>query len=159
MNQQKENKHMVDVLFVIALFCVFAISALTLVIIGADVYKKTVSDMYINYDSRTSFAYITEKIRQNDSLGALSVATYGESEAICITENYNNVDYVTYLYQYEGSLCELNMRGDSKLDPSAGEAILPINSFHIEQVAPKLYCVHLTTDADATTLYISTRCD
>ena len=52
MNQRNENKHMVDVLFVIILFCVFAVSALILVMIGANVYKKTVNDMDSNFNSR-----------------------------------------------------------------------------------------------------------
>ncbi|MGN0473427.1 MAG: DUF4860 domain-containing protein [Lachnospiraceae bacterium] len=157
MNQSKESKHVVDVLFVIALFCVFAICALMLVIIGADVYKKTVRDMDENYDSRTAFAYVTEKIRQNDVANALSIKPFGESDAICITEYYNDTAYITYLYLHDGFLCELNMRGDSKLDPSSGDSILPVQSFFIEQVNPQLYLVKLATSTDTTTLYISTR--
>ena len=58
MNNKNDNRHMVDILFVIALFCVFALSALMLVIIGSNVYKKTVTNMDNNFDSRTSFSYI-----------------------------------------------------------------------------------------------------
>ena len=42
-NHQKQEKHfIVDILFVLALFGVFAVSALALVTIGADVYQHTV---------------------------------------------------------------------------------------------------------------------
>lgn len=37
------SRHIVDILFVLALFCVFAASALMLVTIGANVYKQTLS--------------------------------------------------------------------------------------------------------------------
>ena len=57
MHFKNENRHMVDVLFVLSLFCVFAFSALMLVIIGADVYKKTAAHMDTNYASRISYAY------------------------------------------------------------------------------------------------------
>ena len=50
-NHQKQEKHfIVDILFVLALFGVFAVSALALVTIGADVYQHTVEDMGVNYE-------------------------------------------------------------------------------------------------------------
>mgnify|MGYP000296636721 CR=1 FL=1 len=46
MNDKTQEKHfIVDILFVLALFGVFAVSALSLVTIGADVYQHTVEDM------------------------------------------------------------------------------------------------------------------
>ena len=65
MNDKTQEKHfIVDILFVLALFGVFAVSALSLVTIGADVYQHTVEDMSVNYDSRTAVSYIMEKVRQ-----------------------------------------------------------------------------------------------
>ena len=65
MNNRNQEKHfIVDILFVLALFGVFAVSALSLVTIGADVYQHTVEDMSVNYDSRTAVSYIMEKVRQ-----------------------------------------------------------------------------------------------
>lgn len=63
---KQERRFIVDVLFVLALFGVFAVSALVLVTIGADVYQHTVQDMNSNYETRTAVSYITEKVRQND---------------------------------------------------------------------------------------------
>ena len=66
MNNRNQEKHfIVDILFVLALFGVFAVSALALVTIGADVYQHTVEDMGVNYESRTAVSYILEKVRQN----------------------------------------------------------------------------------------------
>lgn len=157
MNQRNENKHMVDVLFVIILFCVFAVSALILVMIGANVYKKTVNDMDLNFDSRTSFAYVTEKIRQNDAKDALSIREFGGNDAICITKNYNGTDYYTYLYYYDGYLREMNVRADSIIDPAMGSAILAIDSFTISQSNEHLYSVVIETAGNESTIYISTR--
>ena len=45
MNNRNQEKHfIVDILFVLALFGVFAVSALALVTIGADVYQHTVEE-------------------------------------------------------------------------------------------------------------------
>ena len=68
-NHQKQEKHfIVDILFVLALFGVFAVSALALVTIGADVYQHTVEDMGVNYESRTLF----RRHHQTDHAGLYS---------------------------------------------------------------------------------------
>lgn len=157
MNTKNDNRHMVDILFVIALFCVFALSALMLVIIGSNVYKKTVTNMDNNFDSRTSFSYITEKIRQNDVADAIRIEQFGDTNAICITESHNNIDYVTYLYMHENNLCELNTRADIPAPPSMGTKILPIDDFSIEMVNSSLYCANLTSNGSVSKVYINIR--
>ena len=69
MQVKQERNHIVDVLFVLALFVVFTLSALVLVILGANVYRQTVSYMDENYEARTAYSYLTEKVRQNDVYG------------------------------------------------------------------------------------------
>ena len=77
MNNRNQEKHfIVDILFVLALFGVFAVSALALVTIGADVYQHTVEDMSVNYESRTAVSYILEKVRQNDTADSISLTTH-----------------------------------------------------------------------------------
>ena len=61
---QKQDKHIVDVLFVIGLFCIFALSSFFLISIGANIYRKTVAHMDENFNTRTSLSYVVEKIRQ-----------------------------------------------------------------------------------------------
>ncbi len=157
MNNKNDNRHMVDILFVIALFCVFALSALMLVIIGSNVYKKTVTNMDNNFDSRTSFSYITEKVRQNDAYNAISIVPFGDTGAICISENHNNINYVTYLYQHESNLCELNTRADIPASPAMGTKILPIEDFNIQAINDSLYCANITSNGTVSTVYINIR--
>ena len=73
MQVKQERNHIVDVLFVLALFVVFTLSALVLVILGANVYRQTVSYMDENYEARTAYSYLTEKVRQNDVYGSIYV--------------------------------------------------------------------------------------
>ena len=58
MNPSRNQKHFIDVLFTLGLLCVFAASALAVVLIGAHVYKTTAADMDANYTTRTSLSYI-----------------------------------------------------------------------------------------------------
>jgi len=167
MNTGKENRHMVDVLFVLTLFFVFALSSLTLVILGANVYRSSVDHMSQNFSDRTSYAYITQKIRQGDDLsdiitnynenGAITIGTLGDTECCIIKSTINNTPYNTYLYQYDGYLCELFSRSDLLMSESDGTKILKLDRFDIEHINSKLFKVQISTTAgDDMTLFIST---
>ena len=151
-----EKKHMVDILFVLTLFFVFALSALTLVVLGANIYRSTVNHMDENFTDRTSYAYITQKLRQNDEAGTISVSTFGDNNACVITQDINNTIYNTYIYEYDGWLCELLARADMDMDPQDGTKILELEDFRIEEIKDKLYKVHLSfKDGKIMHLYIS----
>lgn len=161
MNSKQENRHIIDVLFVLALFCVFAISALMLLMIGANVYQRTVDDMDMNYNSRTAFSYVTEKIRQNDADCAVSIGTLEDRPAILLSQEVNDKLYITYLYEYEGYLTELFTGADLQLGSDilkAGHQLIPLKDFELYEAAPSLYHFVLTTeDSQTVSLYISTQ--
>ena len=83
-NLEQEKHFIVDILFVLALFGVFAVSALALVTIGADVYQHTVEDMGVNYESRTAVSYIMEKVRQNDTADSIFLTDLENVPALCM---------------------------------------------------------------------------
>lgn len=158
MDFKQKNRHMVDILFVIALFCVFAVSALMLVMIGSNVYKKTVHNMDQNYNTRTSFAYITEKIRQFDSQDAISVGSLEGTDALILTTTANDTIYNTYIYRYDGYLKELFVKSDAAISLESGQNILPISDFTLLAINEHLYQFTLTSENNITyDLYVSTR--
>ena len=161
MNHKEEKRHVVDVLFVLALFCVFAISALMLVTIGANVYQKTVNNMDTNYSSRTAFSYVTEKIRQNDETQTISIGTLEGRPAIILTQEIDDRQFNTYLYEYEGYLTELFTSADLNLGGDilkAGHQLIPLKDFVITEINPSLYRFILsTTKEQSVSLYISTQ--
>ena len=160
MNFKKQNGHMVDILFVIALFCVFAISALLLVTIGADVYQSTVENMNENYTSRTSYAYLTEKFRQNDIYDSITIGEFEDSEVLILSQSINDITYHTYLYHYDGYLTELFTKADSTVGLDAGQKILPLKGFALDEPEDGFFEFQLVNDNDTkTTLYLSTHCN
>jgi len=158
-HEKNDGKHIVDVLFVLALFGIFAASALMLVTLGANVYKQTVAHMDENYTERTAYAYITEKIRQNNSEGAISIAKLEGTPALIFTTNLEETEYCTYLYYYDGYLKELSLRkdifaGSSLL--SAGQDIIPLSSFSIEPTKNNLIKLRICTeDNNSFMIYVS----
>ncbi len=148
-NAETEGKHIVDVLFVLALFGIFAASAFMLVTLGANVYKQTVAHMNENYGERTAYAYITEKIRQNDKLGSITTEDLEGTPALVFTQQVEDVEYCTYLYYYDGYLKELALRKDVFAGSnllSAGQNITPLSAFSIESVQNNLVKLHIYTE-------------
>lgn len=165
---KQERRFIVDILFVLALFGVFAVSALVLVTIGADVYEHTVQDMNRNYETRTAISYLTEKVRQNDIYSAdgnnsICLTTLDNTPALMLTQYYEDTEYCTYLYLHEGHLKELFMQkgyslGGSTLD--AGVNIMELEELHMTQITPSLLSVEMTiADGDWHQIYVSTRCN
>lgn len=149
MNTKQEKNHIVDVLFVLALFVVFTLSALVLVILGASVYRQTVSYMDENYTARTAYSYLTEKVRQNDLYDSISLGQLEDTDALVLTREINDTTYATYLYLHDGSLRELFMRQGSDIgaDPlAAGREILPLTDWQLEMSADYLLHIILTLD-------------
>lgn len=154
----KTKRHTVDVLFLITLLCVFAISLITLTGTGATVYEHIVDRMDSNFVSRSSFSYVINKIRHNDRLGNVSIGKYGDADAIIISEEISNTEYCTYLYYHDGSLREIFSRKNQFFDPSLGNSIIELSDFSIEKISDSLCKVILVnTTSDVSTLYISLR--
>lgn len=157
------NRHVVDVLFVLALFGVFAASALLLVTIGASVYKQTVSNMDQSFTDRTSYSYLVEKIHQNDIYDAIEIGELEGSPALMLTQHLGEEEYCTYLYLYEGYLMELFTRKDSfagnDLRP-AGQNIMPLSGFTLEAPSSGLLKITIDTgNGSPITLYTALRSD
>ena len=142
-----QQKHIIDVIFVLALFAMFAFSALVLVIIGANIYNGVVERMDSNYISRTESSYIIEKIRSADEEGRISLASFNGRDAIVIEDTVSDRTLCTYLYEYEGSLCELYTDPAYGLSPEGGDAVLPISSFSLTETAPGLVRIAFQDDS------------
>lgn len=167
---KQKRPFIVDILFVLALFGVFTLSALMLVTIGAEVYRHTVDDMSNNYEARTSIAYITEKIRQNDHLlspdenseQGICISTLAGEPTLQITQDVGGADYITYLYLYEGSLRELYIREGIDLGGdilAAGQVIMPLADFQMKQITDNLISIELTSPTGKThCIYTALRC-
>lgn len=159
MHNKTDSRHMIDILFVLTLFCVFAISALTLVTLGANIYQRTVDHMETNFESRTPYSYITQKVRQADQLDSVYVGSIDGNDALLIRQEIGDTQFTTYLYEYDGYLCELLTRADQQLSANAGNHIIKVESFEIKALEANLFSVDITTIGNENLhLQISTRC-
>jgi hypothetical protein len=154
-----KNKHIIDSVFVICLMLLFVLSALSVIAIGAAIYKKNVSSMSTNDSHRIASSYITEKVRQGDEYGQIHVEEIFGENALVLTKELNGTLYNTYIYDYNGHLMELFARDDlGQFYPQSGQKILEVSSFDIEQVSDTLLNVTIVLkDGTVDFLYIAKR--
>ncbi len=159
MELNKNKHHMIDSVFVICLMLLFVLSALSVIAIGASIYKKNVALMADNNSHRIACAYVTEKIRQSDNKGAVYVKEIFGENALVMSEEINGTLYNTYIYDYEGNLCELYARDDlGTFYPQSGQKILQVASFEIKEISDRLISISIVLeDGSSDNLYIAKR--
>lgn len=157
MNPSSNKRHVIDTVFVICLMLLFLISALTVISIGANIYKKNVATTSENYAQRVSIAYITEKVRQSDVDGNIYVQRLFDQNVLVFEQTVNGSVYNTYIYSYDGYLRELFARADlDNFYPQTGQKILKLNSFDIEKANEDLLKATVTEeDGSKETVFIA----
>ncbi len=159
MDERKNSKHIIDSVFVICLMLLFVLSALSVIAIGAAIYKKNVASMADNNSHRIASAYITEKIRQADIGGQVTTKSIFEKNALVLSRVVNDQSFNTYIYDYDGNLMELDARADLDVFyPLSGQKIMEIGSLDIEEVSDNMLGITITlTDGTEEELYIAVR--
>ncbi len=158
MKRESGTRHIIDMVFVVALLFLFSMSALMLIAIGSSIYSRGVDIMRKNYDSRTAHAYITEKLRQCDSGGNVSIEFLGSDKAIRVDSTIDGEKYVTYLYEHSGELMEFFAKADSgKLHPSAGQRIMDIEGLEIEPKGDGIIEITVSLDEGKDITFVTSR--
>ena len=124
------KKHIVDVLFVFSLFCIFAIASMFVVILGANSYKKNADVYDKNFSERTSILYVLEKIHQNDVPGGIRLDFVEYVQALVLTQNINGYAYETWIYVYDDELHEVLVERGTKVSLNDGQVIMPLKSLN-----------------------------
>jgi hypothetical protein len=150
MNRSKPKARPLDILFPLLLFAVFAIIAVSVILFSARVYKHSVDLAERNYSINTARAYILQKIRKNDTLGAVSAGQFGGTDALILSDTEEDGLYETCIYLYEGSLRELYQKKGANTDPSAGTPVLALDDFSVKDETGGLLRISCT-DPDGNT--------
>lgn len=139
-----KRKHVVDMVFPFALFFVFASSALLVILLAADIYRNTTAMTESNYESRTVLSYMTEKIRQGDENGGVSIGNFDGHDSVIIRQTYGQQNYQTYIYEDEGVLRELFLLEGVEAVASDGRKIMEIHDLELEQLEKGMFRISCT---------------
>lgn len=124
-----KRKHMIDIIFPVTLFFLFAFSAITILLLAARIYQSTIEEASMNDTARTGLAYVSEKIHQKDASGCVEITELDGIEALRLEQEYEGERYDTYIYMYEDALRELFVKRGAEAEPASGTAILELADF------------------------------
>ena len=151
MRFSNEKKHVIDIIFPVALFFVFAASSLVVIILSANISSSTTKASESGFNTRTVLSYITEKIHQSDQNQAVSIGTFDGLQSLVIELTYDNDQtYVTYIYEDDGILRELFIQDGVDASAGSGREIMPVNNFSMEQLSDNRFYFTCTTDSGDT---------
>lgn len=139
----KRDKSIIDVLFLLILFGVFLVCALFIVLFGAKIYGNTVNNSNQSFNSRTSLAYITEKIRQHDNSSGIEITGSGKEATVKLSQNVDGRIIVTYLYCYDNKLMEYTTNEGNVLNKQYGTYIMDLSDFNVNKCGDRLYSFSL----------------
>lgn len=131
MTRKTNRKHNIDGLIALVLFGVFAACVLTVLLTGADSYRRLTTRDRDAYARRTCIQYVATKVRQAPSAELVGVSDFGGADSLCLAEDIGGSRYVTQVYCYDGWLRELfSLEGDTFL-PEDGEKIIEAQSMSL----------------------------
>lgn len=151
MRLRTKQNHMIDFLFPIALFFVFAVSTLSVILLATEIYKNIIEDSSLSDTSRTSLAYISEKLHQCDGAGEIYLENTGNLDTLVIEQTYDETIYRTYIYAYEQELKEQFLKDGTAFMPANGTSILPVTAFDMKELTPGLFSFSCTDEDGHTT--------
>lgn len=150
MRFRTKQRHMIDFLFPVALFFVFALSALSVILLATQIYQTTTESSSLNYTSRTSLSYISEKIHQHDGQDTVSLGSFDGCDALVFKQETDGTVYYTYIYSYKDELKEIFLKDGADTNALAGQTILKIKDFSMKQLSDGLFSFQCTDEAGQT---------
>lgn len=148
----KSNARKIENLISPVLFAVFALCILFVLLTGAKAYRAITERDNAAFDSRTAVQYISTRVRQGDGGGMLTAGELNGCSALILTEDVEGETYHTFVYVYEGFLCELFTAANSGLGAADGEKLFPLESLAFTQDGSRI-----TVQLPDTTLTFSLR--
>jgi hypothetical protein len=159
----KKEKNSINLMFTVMLLAIFALSAIFVAMMGARVYSAGAASMQENYDTRTSLAYLSEKLRSENS-DSVSVTEVAGSQAISIREDYttDGYSYETIIFVYDGKLREVMVAKDSAsakpdFEPANAPSIMTLKKLSLNESEKGITLTVTTADGLTESAYISWR--
>lgn len=121
-----DRPHSVHILFSLILLCIFAVLSLSLVTIGRDVYTRIAGNLQQNNDLRMAASYTANKIRAYDYEGGVSLINDSGIDILSLAEQDGGLS--TYIYYYNGHLCEYQIFEGEDFQPERGEILVELKS-------------------------------
>jgi len=151
-----KKNHSINMMFTILLLGIFALTAIFVAVMGANVYANSAEKLQANFDTRTSLVYLSEKIRTNPS-DDYDVREVGGNTAIVLTERVGDFVFESWIFVANERLSEATiMQGDTVI-PGAAQQIMDLKSLDAKKRDGGIEITVVTLAGDTNTTFISGR--
>lgn len=134
----KNRRHIIDLLFIVALIGVFALSSLLLVVLGINVYKKSFDRSQNAASMRTSIFYVCEKIRQSDAGGTVRISQAEDIPALIVYQTINGDAYETWIFAAGGDVREVTVAEGTNVTKTDGQKIIEADKLVFTRIGDML---------------------
>jgi len=132
MNKAVRGQRM-DTVFVLMMFLVFAVSVLTVLMLGASVYKNVAVITQDGYNENTCLSYIWSKVKNSDEAGMVYIGQFQGIDVLCIDEVYGDTTYHTMIYMHDGWVRELFCEDGLDFDLEDGTPVIRAQSLSFQR--------------------------
>lgn len=134
----RTQSHPIHFVFVFLLIALFALSSLTLTLIGMRVYRGVTENAAQNSDSQMILSYIASKLHSYDTLGGVSIAQRDGVSTLELHETLDGEAYVNSLYSYRGTVWERFAPATDPFQPEDGQPLANARSLVFTELVPGL---------------------
>lgn len=138
----KERKGSANGMLIFLIYGMFALFSLFLVVIGANVYRDVVTVGDENTAVRATFSYVANKVRMNGGdPGEVRLEQREGVSVLVLPRTVGTEEYETLIYCYDGVLKEYFGKAGQDFAPGAGEKIVNVREFVLEEDGPGMLCL------------------
>ena len=159
MRKSRNRSQRIDTVFVLLIFCVFAVSVLMVLMLSASTYKNMNDISQDEIDERTALSFIWTKIKSNSGDGGVFVDYFYGIPALCFDSHVDYTfeeielfsdeidfyddepDYKTFrtmIYYLDGGMYELYFELGVDLEPDSGVFIIDVDSLTFQDAGDGL---------------------
>ena len=157
MENMNKGKGLVHTVCILAVICMFGISAMMLGSVGASVYKNIAERNLDSFELRTSLSYVKTKINQFDEKGKISIEERDGLKMLILSEEVDGEIFDTVVYFNKGKLYELTGAKGMIFKPEDGVSILYVDELEINGKDGFVKLVATDDDGESETLYVKIR--
>lgn len=120
------------------LLCLFLCGAALVVVFEVVVCENVMASSLEQTDKRSAIKYLTERLRNFDIKESVEVRNIEGTDVLVFTQKEQDRIYETWLYAYNGSLCEICKGKVGEMKLSEGQMITRIQRLNIKAIQPNL---------------------
>jgi len=150
-----EKQNQFPFILIMLLYLIIVILSVLIIFLGKNIYDNINEERNTNYNLRVSLSYIANKIRQSDKSGSVEIKQVNGENALVLNEEYDDEQYQTWIYFYEGGIYEMFTDSENTFDLSDGMKLVDADVFNIEKDRDDLYRFYAASNEKSSELYLS----